>query len=121
MNKIVKWILFIFALSFIIGCSRKEIIGPIQYAPKDSTTYFPFPMPTNYSASIPYPNPFSDTCVVKLKWPRYTDIHISIQNSLKEEIKTIFSGKLVAGINGFYYFTILSDSFSCSSVVRLKR
>jgi len=132
MNKSLKWFVLFWVVLSVIGCSSKKVTGPVQYTDDSGTT-----PPTAYSASMPIPNPFSDTCVVILKVPYSTNINVSIKNSLYAEVKTIFSGHLVAGIykyqwdgnneqgvqcvNGFYYFTIMSDTFSCSSVVRLKR
>jgi hypothetical protein len=138
MNKLLKWYAVVSIFLIIIGCSRKEIIGPIQYVDSDSKGHPPmFPISTSCSASIPYPNPFSDTCVVMLQCARSTVVDISILNSSHKEIKSIYSGNLVAGIysyqwngrneqgeqciNGFYYFTLMSDSFQYSSVVLLKR
>lgn len=135
MNKLLKMFVVLIILLSVTGCSRKEIVGQIQYV-EDDATMPTGSIPTYYSTSTPYPNPFTDSCVVILKLPKSANVKVTIKNSLYLDVKTIFSGHLYTGIysyrwdghndqgeqciDGFYYFTVLADTFYTSSFIRLK-
>ena len=93
----------------------------------------PKSIPTSYTISNAYPNPFNPTTRFYVELPESQLITIDLYNSIGEKVKNIFTGLINAGersffeINGndlssgIYYYTVKSKNiFKAAKIVLLK-
>lgn len=94
-------------------------------------------IPTAYSISAPYPNPFNPTTAVDITIPRESDVLLVAQNPVGDIVETLVSETWPAGYHhviwdaskggtrdlkaGLYFITLHAGDFVGSRVVKLEK
>jgi hypothetical protein len=55
-------------------------------------------IPTDFALNQNYPNPFNPSTIIKFSIPQTSPVHITVYNMLGQQIRTLFSGVMEAGV-----------------------
>ncbi|MBZ0265290.1 T9SS type A sorting domain-containing protein [bacterium] len=89
-------------------------------------------LPSTYSLSTPYPNPFNSTCEIQFELPRKSLVIITLYDILGREIQTVMKRKIEAGkhthtlnasnmASGIYFIKMTSQEYEeTKKIVLLK-
>jgi hypothetical protein len=99
--------------------------GTVVQFPSGATSVSAFNdgLPTVYDLSQNYPNPFNPSTVIRFSLPEGQFTRLAVYNSLGQEVRTLFTGQLAAGVytetfdaaglpSGTYFYRIDAGQFS---------
>lgn len=75
----------------------------------------PVTQPTSIDLHQNYPNPFNPTTVIEFELTEAAEVDLTIYNVLGQTVKTLFSGRLPAGINSFEWESVDDDGRQLAS------
>jgi hypothetical protein len=78
-------------------------------------------LPDEFSLSQNYPNPFNGSTEIRFSLPRASDITLTIYNLLGQEVSTLASGRLTAGVHRISWDGTDFEGNLCASGVYLYR
>lgn len=94
-------------------------------------------VPSGYSLSNAYPNPFNPTTTVQFNIPQTTNVKLVVYNMLGQVVRTLYSGEMIPGsynvtwngvdnlgknaASGVYFISLESESFKAVRKINLMK